>query len=138
MTQLVVAVACVLGMMATYDRGQALDAQTTGFWNKGTFEPLLPDVAGHPQITLWTNAQGRDATSRQFDLQYTVAPSAVSGASTLAEVVLRLQAGHTVVVHSVHGKDHSERIDALLTAARDAGLSPQLSALPRGLAVVSP
>lgn len=135
---LILAVAGVAGLFATFERGQTLDAQTISFWNKGTYAAVLPDLSGTRQITLWTDAERKTASMRQFDLQYAAAPSAVSSAATAAEVVQRLVAGHTVVVHSTHGKDHAQRIDELLSAARALGLSPRLRLHPNALAVVIP
>ncbi|GEM_PF-4402538 len=135
---LILAVAGVAGLIATFERGQTLDAQTISFWNKGTYAPVLPDLIGTRLITLWTDAERKTASMRQFDLQYAAAPSAVSSASTAAEVVQRLAAGHTVVVHSTHGKDHAQRIEELLSAARAQGLNPRLRLHPNALAVVIP
>jgi len=135
---LILAVAGVAGLIATYERGQALDAQTISFWNKSTYASVLPDLIGTRQVTLWTDAERKTASMRQFDLQYAAAPSAVSSAATAAEVVRRLAAGHTVVVHSTHGKDHGQRVDELLAAARAEGLTPRLALHPNALAVVFP
>lgn len=138
LAHIVLAVAGLLGLFATYERGQALDAQTTSFWNKGTYDAVLPDLVGTRHITLWTDAQSREASMRQFALQYATAPSAVSSASTAIEAAWRLEQGHTVVVHSAHGKDHERRLEELLSSARAQGLQPRLQRHPNALALVSP
>ena len=135
---LILAVAGVVGMFATYERALTLDAQSTSFWNKGTYDEVLPDLLGTRQITLWTDAERKTASMRQFHLQYEAAPAAVSSASTVAEVVQRLLDGHSVVVHSTHGKDHGQRMDELLAAARAQGLSPRTRLHANALAVVFP
>jgi hypothetical protein len=136
MVHLLLLGAGILGVWATLQRSEALDALPTSFWDRGTYDAVLPDLMGARHITLWTDAEGRKGSMRQFDLQFAASPSAVSRASTATEAAQRLELGHRVVVHSVRGGDHANHLEALLDAASERGLTPRVRRYPKALTVV--